>query len=124
MSKRRQFTPEQKVAIIRRHWVENVPGSDLCDELGKHANQYYNWQKQLFENAGSVCERRPNKANQLIQEHVQLEKELGEPYLNGIWVPHDVRDTVVDYLRRSKALFRLPVRLTVNRQRLWRPISC
>jgi transposase-like protein len=60
MSKRKQFTPEQKVAIIRRHLIEKVPISDLCDELGIHANQYYNWQKQLFENAGSAFERRPN----------------------------------------------------------------
>ena len=106
MSKRKQFTPEQKVAIVRRHLVEKVPISDLCDELGIHANQYYNWQKQLFENAGAAFERRPNKANEkrrqnaaerkteqleqklqdrnevvaeLMQEHVQLKKELGEP---------------------------------------------
>ncbi len=105
MSKRKQFTPEQKVAIVRRHLVEKVPVSDLCDEFGIHANQYYNWQKQLFENAAPVFARRPNKANEkkrqnaaekkieqiekklqdrnevvaeLLQEHVQLKKELGE----------------------------------------------
>lgn len=106
MSKRKRFTPEEKVAIVRRHLVEKVPVSDLCDELGIHANQYYNWQKQLFENATPAFERRPNKANakrrqdaaqrkieqleqklqdrnevvaELMQEHVQLKKELGEP---------------------------------------------
>ena len=105
MSKRRQFTPEQKVAIIRRHLVENVPVSDLCDEFGIHATQYYNWQKQLFENGEGAFARRPNTANskrqqnayekkigqledkvkdrnevvaELMQEHVQLKKELGE----------------------------------------------
>ena len=106
MSKRKQFTPEQKVAIVRRHLVEKTPISDLCDELGIHANQYYNWQKQLFENAAAAFQRRPNKANEkrrqnagerqieqleqklqdrnevvaeLLQEHVQLKKALGEP---------------------------------------------
>ena len=44
MSKRKQFTPEQKVAMVRRHLVENMPVSDLCDEFGIHATQYYNWQ--------------------------------------------------------------------------------
>jgi hypothetical protein len=29
---RRQFTPQQKVAILREHLVEQVPVSDLCDE--------------------------------------------------------------------------------------------
>ena len=64
MSKRKHFTPEQKVAIVRRHLLEKVPVSDLCDEFGIHATQYYNWQKQLFENAAPAFERRPNKANQ------------------------------------------------------------
>ena len=106
MSKRKYFTPEEKVRIIRRHLVENVPISDLCDELGIHATQYYNWQKQMFEGAAQAFERRPNKANlrrqqdaqakkieqleqklqtknevvaELLEEHVQLKKELGEP---------------------------------------------
>ena len=106
MSKRKHFMPEQKVAIVRRHLIENVPVSDLCDELGIHPNQYYKWQRQLFENASPAFERRPNKANEkrrqnaaerkieqlekklqdrnevvaeLMQEHVQLKKELGEP---------------------------------------------
>jgi len=106
MSKRKHFTAEQKAAIVRRHLLEGVPVSDLCDELGIHATQYYNWQKQLFENAAQAFERRPNQANQrrqeaaaerkiaelqaklqrknevvaeLLEEHVQLKKELGEP---------------------------------------------
>jgi len=106
MSKRKYFTPEQKVAIVRRHLLEGVPVSDLCDEFGIHATQYYAWQKLLFENAPQAFERRPNKANQrrqqdayrdkisqleqklqkknevvaeLLEEHVQLKKELGEP---------------------------------------------
>ena len=106
MSKRKVLTPEQKVAIVRRQLLENVPVSDLCDEHGIHPTQYYAWQKQLFENASVVFERRPNKANQrrnqdaqlkkiaqlqeklqkknevvseLLEEHVQLKKELGEP---------------------------------------------
>jgi transposase-like protein len=105
MSKRKHLTPEQKVAIVRRHLLENVPVSDLCDEHGIHATQYYTWQKQLFENGAQAFERRVNKANErrrqdantkkiaqleekiqtknevvaeLLEEHVQLKKELGE----------------------------------------------
>ena len=105
MSQRKQYSPEQKVAIIRRHLLENVPVSDLCDEFDIHATQFYQWQKQLFENAAGAFARRPNKANvkrqenayekkivqleeklqnrnevvaELLQEHVQLKKELGE----------------------------------------------
>jgi transposase-like protein len=31
---RKHYTPEEKVAILRRHLVEGVPISHLCDELG------------------------------------------------------------------------------------------
>jgi hypothetical protein len=31
---KKHYTPEEKVAILRRHLVEGVPISDLCDELG------------------------------------------------------------------------------------------
>jgi transposase-like protein len=30
---RRHFSPQEKVAILRRHLLENVPVSQLCDEV-------------------------------------------------------------------------------------------
>jgi transposase len=68
MSNRKYLSPEQKVAIVRRHLLEKVPVSDLCDEFDIHATQYYTWQKQLFENAAPAFDRRTNKANQRRQE--------------------------------------------------------
>src|SRR5262249_13817516 len=47
---RRHFTPEQKVAILRQHFLDKVPTSDLCEQHGLAVNLFYNWQKQLFEN--------------------------------------------------------------------------
>ena len=105
MSKRKFLTPEQKVSIVRRHLLEHVPVSDLCDEFGIHPTQYYLWQKQLFENGTLAFERKANASNErrqtdaqhrkieqleaklqkkneivaeLLEEHVQLKKELGE----------------------------------------------
>ena len=31
---RKHYSPEEKVAILRRHLLENEPISKLCDELG------------------------------------------------------------------------------------------
>jgi transposase-like protein len=36
---RKHYTPEEKVAILRRHLVEGVPISDLCDELRLQPNR-------------------------------------------------------------------------------------
>ena len=51
---RRNFTPQEKAAIVLRHLVDKTPVSDLCDELGLHPTQFYTWQKQLIDNAALV----------------------------------------------------------------------
>jgi transposase len=97
---RKNYTAEEKAAILKRHLVEKVPVSDLCDELGLNPNVFYGWQKLLFENAPAALQktrrrqvdRRDQKIErleaklaqknevlaELMQEHVQLKKELGE----------------------------------------------
>ena len=100
IKKRRQFSAKQKMAILRRHLLEHVPVSDLCDEYRLQPTVFYAWQKQLFENGGVVFERRTegpagqltrqvstledklSKKNEvlaeLMEEHLRLKKELGD----------------------------------------------
>jgi transposase len=101
MSRPRKYhTAEENVAILRRHLLDHVPVSDGCDELGSNPNVFYGWQKQFFENGaaafqktrGRQADRRDEKIEkleaklaqknevlaELIQEHVELKKELGE----------------------------------------------
>ena len=47
---RRPFADHEKVAILKRHLLDKVPVSDLCDELDLHPNQVYDWLKRFFEN--------------------------------------------------------------------------
>ena len=51
---RKHFTPEEKVAILRRHVVDKVPVSELCEELGLRPTMFYRWQKELFENGAAL----------------------------------------------------------------------
>ena len=48
----------EKMALLRRHLVEKVPVSDVCDEAGINPTLFYRWQKELFENGAAVFERR------------------------------------------------------------------
>jgi transposase-like protein len=48
---RRHFTPQEKVAIVKRHLLEASPVSKLCDEFEINPTLFYQWQRQLFENA-------------------------------------------------------------------------
>ena len=45
----RQFTPEEKATILRRHLADKVPVSDLCDEYHIQPTLFYLWQRQAFE---------------------------------------------------------------------------
>ena len=51
---RKQYAPDEKVAILRRHLLEKEPISKLCDELGLQPTVFYRWQKELFENGHTV----------------------------------------------------------------------
>jgi transposase-like protein len=55
--KRGTFSAEDKVRILRRHFVDKVPISDLCDTQGLHPTLFYRWRKEFFENGASAFER-------------------------------------------------------------------
>ncbi len=52
--KRKQYSPEEKVSILRRHLLDGVPVSDLCDAHRIHPNMFYKWQKVFFEQGTSA----------------------------------------------------------------------
>jgi transposase len=51
---RRHFTTEQKVALLKRHLVDKVPVSDLCNQEELQPSVFYQWQRQLFENLAAA----------------------------------------------------------------------
>ena len=103
--KRRQFSTEEKAGILRRHMVDKVAVSDLCNELGIQPSLFYYWQRQALENlaaalSGPAAEgaskrekelaaenrrleerlaRKDSVIAEISAEYVQLKKELGEP---------------------------------------------
>jgi len=73
---RRRFAPEEKVAVVRRHLLEHVPVSDLCDEWGIQPTIFYRWQKQLFEQGAAAFERRKDPTAPLTRRIAHLEEKL------------------------------------------------
>jgi transposase len=103
MSKqRRHFAGTEKVAILKRHLVDKVSISNLCDELGLYPNQVHGWLKEFFENGHHAfdngrkskavedakdskiekleakLQRKDSVLAELMEEHTLLKKELGE----------------------------------------------
>jgi len=74
---RKRYTPEEKVAILRRHLVEGMPISDLCDELGLQPTVFYRWQKEFFENGAAAFLPRGRTNHQPERERTAyLEKKI------------------------------------------------
>src|SRR5580698_8364290 len=102
MSTRRHFAGTEKVAILKRHLVDKVAVSDLCDEYDLYPNQFYGWLKEFFENGHFAfdngrkakaaedakdqkiqnlegkLQRKDSVLAELLEEHINLKKELGE----------------------------------------------
>jgi len=98
--KRNNYTPQEKVAILKRHLLEKVPVSDLCDQFGLHPTVFYRWQKEFFENGANAFQgphdgrsaklgkrvaeleqklsKKHEVLSELMEEHIALKKRLGE----------------------------------------------
>src|SRR6266851_4666489 len=101
-NERKHYTAEEKVTILRRHLLDKVPVSDLCEELGLRPTVFYRWQKEFFENGSAAFQSKERPARQveekqkrieflekkvqtkdevlaeLMAEHIALKKSLGE----------------------------------------------
>jgi len=80
-NKRKKFSPEEKVRLLRLHLVEKVPVSDICDQHGLNPNVFYRWQQQFFENgvaafAQTGTERKDSGAKKLERQNAQLKAKL------------------------------------------------
>ena len=75
--RRRKYTAEQKVAILREHLVEGRRLSDLCDAYGLHPTVFYRWQKEFFEKGARAFEKEvEGRTKKLEQKIAKLEKKL------------------------------------------------
>ena len=71
---RRQFTAEQKAAILRRHLMDKVPVSDLCDEYKLQPSVFYGWQRQALDNLTSAVSA--SSGRKKASREAALEKQI------------------------------------------------
>ena len=101
---RRQWDGEKILAILKRHLVDKVEVSKICEEEKISPSQLYRWQATLFAEGAAIfkqkhvnherreriealdkiagLEKKLQQKNEvlseLMEEHVKLKKELGE----------------------------------------------
>jgi transposase-like protein len=74
---RKHYTAEEKVAVLRRHLLEQEPVSKLCDEFGLQPTVFYRWQKEFFENGAAAFQAKTRTGHPAEQERIEyLEKKI------------------------------------------------
>src|SRR5271156_1963016 len=74
---RKHYTGEEKVAMLRRHLLDKVPISDLCEEHGLQPTVFYRWQKEFFENGAAAFQGKSRPDHQAEQQRIEyLEKKI------------------------------------------------
>ena len=95
---RRRYSGQEKVRILKRHLVDRVAVSDLCDEYGLNPNVFYRWQKEFFENGAAAFERRTNGRSSKEQEKIeQLKAKLA--YKDEV-----IAEIMADHVKLKKSL--------------------
>jgi len=98
---RRHFSSQEKVKILREHFLDGTAISEVCQQHQIQPSLFYNWQKTFFENGTAAFERQPSRSRvsveqkqithleaklqrkdavlaELLTEHILLKKSLGE----------------------------------------------
>jgi transposase-like protein len=72
---RRKFTAEEKAAILRRHLVDKLAVSDLCEEYRIQPSLFYVWLRQAWENLGQVFDN-GGRGDQKSPQEAGLQKRI------------------------------------------------
>ena len=79
--KRKKYSAQEKVRLLRLHLIEKEPVSDICDRHGLNPNVFYRWQKVFFENGAAAFNqagngRKDSHAKKLERQNAQLKAKL------------------------------------------------
>ena len=133
---RKSYTPSEKVAILRRHLINRVPISDLCDKYKLPPSIFMPGRSSSLRTAHPLSSARAGHRNshtcgpslrcatsyklqrkneviaELMEAHIQFKKPWGT--LTGAWVPRNVRDAVIDYVGQWSSRTEIPIQRFVT----------
>jgi len=69
--KPREFTPEQKIQILRRHLLDRVPAKELCEEYEVPPTEFARWKQQFFENAEAAFDQAQSREPSATERRAQ-----------------------------------------------------
>ena len=93
MGKRKRYTAEEKIKILREILEDGKQLSQVAEQYGLHPNNIFNWRKQLFEGgiqtfqikrsdiSGKAEERKITVLEEKIKQKDEVIAELAEELL-------------------------------------------
>ena len=98
--KYRRVSSDVKVQALKKHMMDKIPVSEICEEQGIQPSVFYLWQRELFARGASLFDKKPGPRAvdhsaekiaalearlakkdeviaELLEEHVALKKTLG-----------------------------------------------
>lgn len=97
---RQNYAPKEKVAILKQHLIERLTVAQVCEKYKLQPTIFYRWLKEFFDNGSAAFEKDTSRQQnvqakqiekleekivqkdgvlaELMYEHVQLKKSLGE----------------------------------------------
>jgi transposase len=72
---RKQYSAQEKVAILRERLLEGKPLSEVCERHHLQPTVFYAWQKQLFENGTAAFERKNKRAEEAKDRQIAALRE-------------------------------------------------
>ena len=75
--KRRNYISREKVTILKRHLIDKIPVSDICDQNNLQPTVFYRWQKDFFENGAAPFDKPKSRQEKMRNRRIQtLENKL------------------------------------------------
>jgi transposase-like protein len=74
---RKHYSPAEKITILRKHLIERIAVSELCEQYRLQPTIFYRWQRQFFEEGESIFSgAMKNKPAEHEQKVAALEEKL------------------------------------------------
>lgn len=71
---RKNYSPKEKVAVLRKHQLDHVAVSELCDQYQLQPTVFYQWQRLFFEHGAAAVRDQSRLAGAIDQSLSQEDR--------------------------------------------------
>lgn len=97
LRKRRRFTAEFKVRVVRAALREDKTLAELASQFGVHPNQVTDWKRQVLDTLPDVFQRKRKAEAKSAEEHeARLYQQIGQLQVELDWLKKKGRQLGID----------------------------